>query len=244
MNSDINPRMWYASGLDDNRCGIRMSTDTSTYQHRDAGYGRPSWRHSPEEVRQHFITPRQHRHLSCNLRTKCVVYFEQLWGSALTSKLVEIPFFKLFSTKINQKRSIHGTPSLSRPVFACWPDLKSRQKWKNTVFFVHFQTFFLIPVVKGLKLTRNIENGSKKVFLPAFGCAQHPKAGQNTQHTWYMFGITAPAPPKPSSSPFPTELWVFSNCGEGPGAFSNRGCLLFQVGLAHGAYRDGSTWEM
>ena len=22
----------------------------------------------------------------------------------------------------------------------------------------------------------------KKVVLPAFGCAQHPKAGQNTQH--------------------------------------------------------------
>ena len=33
---------WYSSRLDDNRCGICMSTDTSTYQHWDAGYGRPS----------------------------------------------------------------------------------------------------------------------------------------------------------------------------------------------------------
>ena len=31
--------------------------------------------------------------------------------------------------------------------------------------------------INGLVLTN-------KVFWPAFGCAQHPKAGQNTQHTF------------------------------------------------------------
>ena len=31
--------------------------------------------------------------------------------------------------------------------------------------------------------SKNVENGWKKVVQPAFGCAQHPKAGQSTQHT-------------------------------------------------------------
>ena len=36
---------------------------------------------------------------------------------------------------------------------------------------------------KGTKRTRKVENGFKKVFGPAFGCAQHAKAGRNTQQT-------------------------------------------------------------
>ena len=35
---------------------------------------------------------------------------------------------------------------------------------------------------KGLKWTKKVET-AKKVFQPAFGCVQHPKAGQNTKHT-------------------------------------------------------------
>ena len=31
------------------------------------------------------------------------------------------------------------------------------------------------------KLTKKVENSSKKVVQPAFGCAQHRNAGQNTQ---------------------------------------------------------------
>ena len=33
-----------------------------------------------------------------------------------------------------------------------------------------------------MKCTKKVENSPKKVFQPAFGCGQHPKAGQNTQH--------------------------------------------------------------
>ena len=36
---------------------------------------------------------------------------------------------------------------------------------------------------KHLKLTKEVENGQKRVIQPAFGCAQHPKAGQTTQHS-------------------------------------------------------------
>ena len=35
---------------------------------------------------------------------------------------------------------------------------------------------------KGLKWTKKVEKQLKKMFRPAFGWAQHPKAGQNTQH--------------------------------------------------------------
>ena len=35
---------------------------------------------------------------------------------------------------------------------------------------------------KGLKWTKKDESGWIKVVLPAFGWAQHPKAGGNTQH--------------------------------------------------------------
>ena len=64
MNSEINLRMWYSSRLDDNGCSIRVSTDTSTYWHRDAGFGQPSQQHSAQDVQQHFITHGQHRHVS------------------------------------------------------------------------------------------------------------------------------------------------------------------------------------
>ena len=36
---------------------------------------------------------------------------------------------------------------------------------------------------------RYVENGWKKVFRPAFECAQHPKAGQNTQQLHYTAAI-------------------------------------------------------
>ena len=40
---------------------------------------------------------------------------------------------------------------------------------------------------KGEKWTKKVENAWKKVVWPAFGCAQHLKAGRNTQHTPYYF---------------------------------------------------------
>ena len=42
VTSETTLRMWYSSRVDDDGCGIRTSTDTSTYRHWDAGYGRPS----------------------------------------------------------------------------------------------------------------------------------------------------------------------------------------------------------
>ena len=36
---------------------------------------------------------------------------------------------------------------------------------------------------KSLKSTKKFEKQLKKNFQPAFRCPQHPKAGQNTQHT-------------------------------------------------------------
>ena len=34
-------------------------------------------------------------------------------------------------------------------------------------------------------LTKNVENGWKKELQPAFGCTQHPKAGQNSQQPMF-----------------------------------------------------------
>ena len=36
---------------------------------------------------------------------------------------------------------------------------------------------------KALKLTKQVKKTAEKRFRPAFGCAQHPKAGRNTQQT-------------------------------------------------------------
>ena len=47
------------------------------------------------------------------------------------------------------------------------------------MFFGHFRCEI---TEKALKLTKKVEKQLKKMFQPAFGCAQHPKAGQNTQH--------------------------------------------------------------
>ena len=53
-----------------------------------------------------------------------------------------------------------------------------------SVSFKLFQTLFLILVKKitekHKKLTKKVEHNIK-VFQPAFECAQHPKAGRNTQ---------------------------------------------------------------
>ena len=58
---------------------------------------------------------------------------------------------------------------------------------QNCLFSVdYFQTFFVDfsreITEKVLKLTKKVEKRLKKMFRPAFGWAQHPKAGWNTQH--------------------------------------------------------------
>ena len=94
--------------------------------------------------------------------------------------------------KSTEKRQIRGTPSGSRPAFACRPALRSRLYLEKTLlFFVHFRTVFVDfrreITEKGKNWTKKLENGWKKRFRPAFRCAQHLKAGRNTQHPSLLF---------------------------------------------------------
>ena len=79
--------------------------------------------------------------------------------------------------KSTEKRLIWGTPSGSQPAFACQLALRSSKIWKK---HVHFQTFF---VDFRREINKKGWKRLKKVVRPAFGCAQHPRAGRNTQHT-------------------------------------------------------------
>ena len=73
--------MWYSSRDDVNRCwiqpskdmsadrrGIRPSMDTSTYRHRDVGYGHSPKYDNAHRVQHRFITPGQHRHINISHR--------------------------------------------------------------------------------------------------------------------------------------------------------------------------------
>ena len=51
----------------------------------------------------------------------------------------------------------------------------------NRTFFVDFSREITEKVLKEQKRLKTAE----KVVRPAFGCAQHPKAGQNTQQLWF-----------------------------------------------------------
>ena len=62
--------------------------------------------------------------------------------------------------------------------FACQPALESSLKHCFSTVFSWFQAKI---TENFLRWTNKDENG-KIVFLPAFLCKQHPKAGQNTQH--------------------------------------------------------------
>ena len=59
-----------------------------------------------------------------------------------------LPFCSFPNFSVTKKRWFWGNPSGSRSAFACWPALKSRQKWKKLVNFWHL---FLISGVKSLK---------------------------------------------------------------------------------------------
>ena len=85
--------------------------------------------------------------------------------------------------KSTEKRWFRDTPSGSRPAFACRLALESSQKLKKYIYFKTFSLDFRRKITgKGLKWTKKVENRWKKVFQLAFGYAQDPKAGQNTQH--------------------------------------------------------------
>ena len=68
--------------------------------------------------------------------------------------------------KSTEKRQLRGTPSGSRPVFACRPALRSRQKH---IFFFFFRRFLLISAVKSLKKVWNKQKRMKKCFDQLLG---------------------------------------------------------------------------
>ena len=100
-----------------------------------------------------------------------VVYFDQLWGACSTQKLVEL----LKSTK---KSQIQGTPSGSRPAFACRPALRSRQNIEKKIS-VHLKMFLLISAVKSLKMFKINKKRLKtaeKSNLTSLWLVQAPKS--------------------------------------------------------------------
>ena len=132
------------------------------------------------------------------------------WPSARKPKNKSIPwnYFKRkkYVTKAFlccHKTYLKHNCCVFQPAFRCWVHPKA--DWNN--FFSRFQPFFLFINLfqwfhvwnhftlfgffldfrreiteKGLKRRQKVENGWKKVLQPVFGCAQHLKAGQNTQH--------------------------------------------------------------
>ena len=64
------------------------------------------------------------------------------------------------SKKSTEKRQFWGTPSGSRPAFACRPALRSRQ---NHIFLFIFRRFLLISVVKSLKKLWNEQKRLKNL---------------------------------------------------------------------------------
>ena len=60
----------------------------------------------------------------------------------------------------------------------------NRWTWPKTYIILRQRlTYFCHEITKkALKWTKKVEKRLKKMFRPAFGCAQHPKAGRNTQH--------------------------------------------------------------
>ena len=82
------------------------------------------------------------------------------------------------------------------PAFRCCAHPKAgRNTFEGpfSTFFVLFKGFSVIFIWNQeknfLKVWKNcvLSYSLKKVFRPAFGCVQHPKAGQNTQHSPLRF---------------------------------------------------------
>ena len=101
-----------------------------------------------------------------------VVYFDQLLDAGRTWELIKT-LFQLFSTFF-----------LLFNIFQ-WISIWNHWKTLKTQFFQTFLNVFKWFQTeihwKCLKRRNTVENGWKKVFWPAFGCAQHLKAGWNTQ---------------------------------------------------------------
>ena len=56
--------MWYSSRGETDGGRVQPSMNTSTYLHRDVGYGIPSQTNRAQDVQRTFITPGHHRHVN------------------------------------------------------------------------------------------------------------------------------------------------------------------------------------
>ena len=73
--------------------GIRPSMDTSTYRHRDVGYGHSPKYDNAHRVQHRFITPGQHRHINISHR-------KSIHQPNLTPSLLPVLFVLLQRKKI------------------------------------------------------------------------------------------------------------------------------------------------
>ena len=83
--------------------------------------------------------------------------------------------------KSAEKRQIWSTPSWSWPVYGFQPSLKSSLKHSFLNVFKCFFLYFKQNLPKTFEMNKKGWKWPKKVFQPAFRCAQHPKTGLNTQ---------------------------------------------------------------
>ena len=74
--------------------------------------------------------------------------------------------------------------------FHIWDQQKTCENEQKKVIFVYCSKLvYMQKLVDPLRgYIKNVANGWKKVVQPAFECAQHPKAGRSTQHT-FIFKI-------------------------------------------------------
>ena len=121
----------------------------------------------------------------------CVVYFKQLSGAARTRKMVKKLFlsrfqpffcyFKPFSVISCQKSRKNDEKMNQNSILSIFVYSSKLVNMQMLVYslreYLEFVFFWLIFYKKGWKRL-------KKVFWPAFGCAQHPKAHPNTQQLW------------------------------------------------------------
>ena len=99
------------------------------------------------------------------------------------NKMVKFLFREIFMWLTNKKKKCFSVSIGSRPALSCQPPLKS--SLKHCFFHTFLNSFSWFQPKnhwRTFEMNKNGPNGQKEVFQPAFGYAQHPKAGWNTQH--------------------------------------------------------------
>ena len=135
------------------------------------------------------------------LVTTYVVYFDRLLGAARTQKLVETFFSAvfqpfLFILKLYQWFHSWNQQKTSENEQKLYTDLRIQFNAKHSstpkfslICYINgghlFCSIYTIYTEKALKWKKKVEKQPKKNW-PAFGYAQHPKAGRNTQQTYLI----------------------------------------------------------